>query len=512
MNTLPRQRRLFGRIRNITALRKVSTVFLSVLTLFSVAVALIALRPAAASRPGVEDGLYQQARLSESVSLHASEIGNSNISLSDGRRVITDYRGPRELIEAMVQDTARPLSLASGDFDRDGVMDLIGGYAMPGGGVIAYHRGNHDSIYPNSLEAQLRRSEGKSNDAPFVSPGYVFSIPGPADFIRAGDFDADGNLDVLAASRGGEHLYLLSGDGRGQFKEAEEINLPGRVSALEAGDINRRDGLDDVVVCVVTAHGAQALVFEGPEGALRADPEVFALPAEASGLAVGQLNKDGKGDIVVAAGRDLVVIEGRDRKLSLSIEEQSKANPARPQIHSFSFDIKAVQLGDFTGRRQTDVALLAGDGSIIILSKGENKGRSLPLSRWKQERLSGSGKEMVKAGVSSLPADDLLVLGERGVQIIIHSRREREEEINGNKVLLVEEGQREQVLLAAEAEPVAALAMRLNGDAIDDLVMLMAGRSAAIVAPSVNGAIITVNTNLDTNERDNVLTLREAIL
>jgi hypothetical protein len=33
------------------------------------------------------------------------------------------------------------------------VPDLIGGYAVPSGGIITLHRGNVDSIYPNAPEA-----------------------------------------------------------------------------------------------------------------------------------------------------------------------------------------------------------------------------------------------------------------------------------------------------------------------------------------------------------------------
>ncbi|MFY9557501.1 MAG: BACON domain-containing carbohydrate-binding protein, partial [Blastocatellia bacterium] len=452
----------------------------------------------------------QKAALSERVSVQAAVRGNPWINLSDGHEVITSYRGPAEEVQPLEKNEARGLSLASADFDEDGVPDLITGYAGLGGGILTLQRGNPDSIYPNSLEAQMRRSEGRLTDAPFLSPGNVVALPEAADFTGTGDFDGDSNMDVVAASRGSEKLYLVAGDGRGGFGEVQEIGLPGPVTAMQVGVINRRDGLEDVVVGVISAAGAQAVVFEGPEGALRAVPEIIALPAEATGIALGQLKGTGKGDLVIAAGKDLIVIEGRDRKLSLDRAEQVKVKKPTVNKHAFPFSIKSVELGDFTGRRQVDVALLSDEGALTILSRGEKQ--SQRLSQWHQERLPGKSRRMIKAGVSSLPADDLLMLGERGVRVITHSRREREEETDGLKRLVVEAGQREDATFPVEGEPVTALGMRLNGDAIDDLVMLVAGRSAVVVAPSVNGAIITVNTNLDSNDRDNVLTFREAIL
>ncbi|MEW6211784.1 MAG: VCBS repeat-containing protein, partial [Acidobacteriota bacterium] len=179
----------------------------------------------------------EKARLSEQVSVQASGRGNPWISLSDGRELITSYVGPQHLVDAIEQNLARPLSLASADFDEDGVADLVCGYEHEGRGIIALHRGNVDSIYPNSLEAQQRRAKGEFTDAPFLSPARVFASAESVDFIGAGDFDADGHWDVVVASRGSSKLNLLSGDGRGGLGEAEQIELPGAVTAMTVGEI-----------------------------------------------------------------------------------------------------------------------------------------------------------------------------------------------------------------------------------------------------------------------------------
>src|SRR5262249_11470454 len=158
------------------------------------------------------------------------------------------------------------------------------GYAGAGSGIISLLRGNVDAIYPNSPEAQARRAAGAGADAPFLSPAQVFEALQSPDFIGAGDFDGDGHFDVVTAERGGDKLHLMSGNGRGGFTAPREIALPGVVTAIAVGEINRRDGLDDVVVGVIGDGGALALVFEGPEGALRAQPETFNLPAAATAL------------------------------------------------------------------------------------------------------------------------------------------------------------------------------------------------------------------------------------
>src|SRR5687767_4895579 len=112
------------------------------------------------------------ARLSERVTLRNSGSGNRALSLNEGNELSASYIGPEDLIGALEQNRAQPLSLASADFDEDGVPDLVSGYSYAGRGIVTLLRGNLDSIYPNSPEAQQRRSNGTFTQAPFLSPGH----------------------------------------------------------------------------------------------------------------------------------------------------------------------------------------------------------------------------------------------------------------------------------------------------------------------------------------------------
>src|SRR6185436_11853150 len=66
--------------------------------------------------------------------------------------------------------------------------------------------------------------------------------------------------------------------------------------------------------------------------------------------------------------------------------------------------------------------------------------------------------------------------------------------------------------MTVSGAPVAVLPMRLNGDAVNDLVVLAQAANPIQVMMGTPSAIITVNSAADTNVRDNELTLREAIL
>jgi FG-GAP repeat len=117
--------------------------------------------------------------------------------------------------DLLIAASIMTLSLASGDFDEDGVADLEGGYGGTGGGIVTLVRDNVDAIHPNAVEAKQLKEKGKFTDAPFLSPASVMDVPVAAGLIGAGDFDADGHLDIVTAAKGSSCLYVLAGDGQG---------------------------------------------------------------------------------------------------------------------------------------------------------------------------------------------------------------------------------------------------------------------------------------------------------
>ncbi|MEK6285861.1 MAG: HYR domain-containing protein [Acidobacteriota bacterium] len=427
------------------------------------------------------------------VGVHAIGRGNPWIKLGDGVDMQIEYSqaAMKQLVD---QGQVRPLTLASADFDEDGTPDLISGYASASTGFITHLRGNVDSIYPNSPEAQQRKARGEFTDQPFLSPARAFDLPEAPDFLGAGDFDADGHWDVVTASRRDTALYLLTGDGHGNFAAAKRIELPGRVTALATGEVNRADGLTDVVVGIVAANGPKVLVFESLEGALRGKAEEFDLPAEATAIAIGNLDEEYTMDIAVTAGSELVVIYGRDRKLSQDEQRQGEVPKARISQRSFPFALKSVAIGDFKGDHKTGLSLLVSDGSVHLLSPGATKAKkkkkSAGVESWKDEVLaSGVGAQatqMVCARVSSIPSDDLVVVDPASRQLHI---------IAGGKDSSAQASSLRPVSLDVESEPVAVLPMRLKSYALSDLVVLRSGAITPSGVVHIAAAFPVTNTN-----------------
>jgi hypothetical protein len=95
---------------------------------------------------------------------------------------------------------------------------------------------------------------------------------------------------------------------------------------MVTGDVNRIDGLADIIVAVKENGAPRLLVYEGERGSLNAAPEMITLPSESKSIALGQLDDVFPVDIAVAAGRELIIIGGRDRK-HLSADGRTDAEP-----------------------------------------------------------------------------------------------------------------------------------------------------------------------------------------
>src|SRR5580704_14923550 len=142
------------------------------------------------------NSLGAQTQVVPAVTIRAAGRGGLHLFLGDGRKLTTNYADA-----SLRNGQAHPLSLASADFDEDGMPDLASGYADgSGAGVVTIHRGNANALWP------YRNVSTNGEPAAFLPDVRVFRLPAPPDFLGAGDFDADGHWDLVAATLGGKAL------------------------------------------------------------------------------------------------------------------------------------------------------------------------------------------------------------------------------------------------------------------------------------------------------------------
>ena len=218
---------------------------------------------------------------------------------------------PQDLSEQQL----RPISLASADFDSDGVADLAAGFAASdGSGVVVLYRGNIDALYPHSPEARQRRADGRFVGEPFLPTERVLSCPHLRTF-QAGDFDADGNADLAAGTAGGTELQLLSGNGTGLFG-ASRVRSSGPLTALGTGDVGARDGLPDLIASVTGAAGSRAVILQSVSGAFSGALTSIALPAAATSIAV---------EAFAGSSRRRIALLGEDGRVYFLDKERRRA-------------------------------------------------------------------------------------------------------------------------------------------------------------------------------------------
>jgi hypothetical protein len=247
------------------------------------------------------------------------------------------------------------------------------------------------------------------------------------------------------------------------------LALDGKVAALASGEVNRPDGLPEVVVAVDTRSGWELLVYESPRGALNGEPERFPLPAPVTALALGQLDDHPGRDVAVAAGDHLIVIHGRDRRLTRDPSRQAEVSAPRIEVQKLPLHVAALEIGDFYGGHERELAVLAADGTLSVLaragsSEAGSDGREspwLPVARFHSLVAPSHAPEarVVKARISTSPKDDLIVSDREDPRVYV---------VHAEESALAAEP----TILVTTDVPVAVLPMQLNLDALDDLVVL----------------------------------------
>ncbi len=181
-----------------------------------------------------------------------------------------------------------PSGLAIGDFNGDGKLDL----------AVA----NFDTAAINIL---LGNGDGTFTPAP--SPAAPAS-----DALVTGDFNGDGKLDLAVSSRGNDILTILLGNGDGTFTPVvgccgTSLGLT-HTLAMAIGDFNG-DGNLDLVLAVQNleslypADYIEVFLGNGNGGFTPTDFSLL-LPNDAYSFAVGDFNGDGMLDLATASQPD----------------------------------------------------------------------------------------------------------------------------------------------------------------------------------------------------------------
>jgi hypothetical protein len=241
------------------------------------------------------------------------------------------------------QTLARPLDLplagaanamASCDFDGDTHVDLVLGREHGAQWMLELLRGDSRGGLSASSSALLAARP---------------------EFVTTADFDGDGSLDALCASKSGARVDFVRGTAGGGFAAAASLVAGGAYSALAAADVDG-DGFDDVLVLL---EGQNTLQVVNGSASLPPNVASIPLPAVAVALDAGDVDGDGRDDALVAlADGSVVWLRG------------SSAGLVAGGVYSSSRTLLSLDVAHLDADGFADVALGTFEGGLVAYYGG----------------------------------------------------------------------------------------------------------------------------------------------
>ncbi len=240
-----------------------------------------------------------------------------------------------------VETSAPVSSLAIGDFNADSRLDIAAG-----------------------IQSGLSILLGDGSGGFQLGQEFIFPSNGETLQTATGDFDLDGNLDVVTTNFDNSVAVVLNnGDGTFQEPVFYVVNdLPNALSVLDL-DV---DGFLDLVVSNFNAEHASVLLGQG-DGTFHSSRGYAAgdRSGGASSITPADFNQDGFIDLAVAVGRNTLLFPGAEAGLlsaPLALEKRSEFVASGDFNQDALTDLALVRVQDETGVRRPGILILLGNG------------------------------------------------------------------------------------------------------------------------------------------------------
>ncbi|MGZ4012079.1 MAG: FG-GAP repeat domain-containing protein [Flavisolibacter sp.] len=319
-----------------------------------------------------------------------ASIENSSITilLNTGKR---DFR-PATGSPFYAGDFPNDINIA--DFNRDGNLDI----------ALA----NHVKKYFTVL---LGNGKGQFSQAP-NSPFTVQVKPHPHGVISA-DFNSDGYLDIATDSWGVDSIVILSGDGKGDFKDPVYYATGKHpYERLRTADFNK-DGKPDIVTTNLDDNSVTILFGLGNRNF---STHLFDAGSTPFGVATGDLNHDGNIDLAVVNAPTISAGKpGKDGLTILLGDGKGNFSTVKGSPFETGLGPTRVAIGDLNNDGFNDIAVCNYKSnfiSVYYMSKnGVESSLQLPIGKHSDGiaifDIDGDGKKDI---IATSPDDNSVVL------------------------------------------------------------------------------------------------------
>jgi FG-GAP-like repeat len=330
----------------------------------------------------------------------------------------------RLTVSATLPAGPQPVSIATGDFNGDGRLDIATG----NDGGVSILLGNGDGTFqaaknvaaptnnfaiasaafrdggPSDLISISNAASGTNNAMILLGNGDAgvvaqapFSLPGgSASAVVTGDFNGDGKQDFASVSLANGAIPVIGvalGNGNGTFGTPTLFAFTATGTAsLATGNLHGASKAD----LAVTSSGATSVTLFLGDGQGNFTPGADVTVGNGpSGIAAADFNGDGKGDLAVANGGDgtVSVLLGNGTGAFTARTFAAGSSPA------------GVAVGDFDGDGKLDIAVVNAGGTTVSVLLGKGDGTFAAPVAVKV----GNGPSALVAGAFQAGAADLAV-------------------------------------------------------------------------------------------------------
>ncbi|MCA9224679.1 MAG: VCBS repeat-containing protein, partial [Planctomycetales bacterium] len=296
-------------------------------------------------------------------------LGGTNLSIVLGTG--GDF-GP--VVETIDSGTVYRLRL--GDLDNDGTTDIVALLASRDTIVVSFGNGDGTFATPLEIAVPARRSDleladlDHDNDLDIIVGGGLTLTPGddhiaiivnngdgtfeptlnvamalPAEDIMVGHFDADDDLDIVAAHGFGQNqITFLAGNGDGTFATGVMSDGVLHAEFAVAADYND-DGVMDVVVATVFGDGQLSLLLANGDGTFQAPVILPTDPIDnMQSLKSADVDVDGNPAVLILGDDSFSVLSSNGdgtvaEPQSFGLPERSRAFAVVESRNSGTFDV-----------------------------------------------------------------------------------------------------------------------------------------------------------------------------